>query len=84
MSYKMLIITETYNEKKPALTIYGILCRKITIFNRQELISSEEKLKALRSSKLNFSSSYFIADDSQIKIVWLHVVVLRKHDILHF
>ena len=84
MSYKMLIITGTYNEKKTTLTIYGILCRKITIFNRQELISSEEKLKALRSSKLNFSSSYFIADDSQIKIVWLHVVVFREHDILHF
>ena len=85
MSHKMLIITGTYNEKKKtALTIYGILCRKITILNLQELTPSEEKLKALRSSKLNFSSSYFIADDSQIKIVWLHVVVFREHDILHF
>ena len=38
----------------------------------------------LNSSSLNFSSSYFIADDGHVKIVWLHAVVLRKHDILHY
>ena len=45
-------------------------------------ISSTGKLKACRSSKLNFSSSCFIADDSHVKIVWLHVVVFSEHDIL--
>ena len=45
-------------------------------------ISSTGKLKAYRSSKLNFSSSCFIADDSHVKIVWLHVVVFSEHDIL--
>ena len=32
----------------------------------------------------NFSSSCFIADDSHVKIIWPHVVVFSKHDILHF
>ena len=66
--------------------MYGILCRNVTIFYRQELSSSfkiQEKLKACRSLKLIFSSSCFIADDSRVKIVWLHVAVFSKHDILH-
>ena len=37
-----------------------------------------------RSSKLNVSSSCFIADGSHVKTVWLHVVVSSKHVILHF
>ena len=85
ISYKILIITGRSNEKTNELTIYGIL--NVTIFYRQELVSLfqvQEKLKARRSSKLNFSSSCFIADDSHIKIVWVHVVVFSKHDILHF
>ena len=55
-------------------------------FRRQELavFQVQEKLKACRSSKLNFSSSCFIADDSHVKIVWQHVVVFSVHDILHF
>ena len=87
ISYKMLIITGILNEKTNELTIYGILCRNITILYRQELASLfqvQEKLKACRNSKLNFSSSCFIADDSHIKIVWLYVVVFCKHDILRF
>ena len=36
------------------------------------------------NSKLNFSSCGFIADDSHVKIIWLHVVVFSKHGILHF
>ena len=82
----MLIITEISNEKTNALTIYGILCSNVTIFCRQELVSLfqvQEKLKACRNSKLNFSSSCFIAHDSHVKTVWLHVVVFREHDILH-
>ena len=53
----MLIITGISNEKTNELTIYGILCRKVTILYRQELASLfqvQEKLKACRSSKLNF------------------------------
>ena len=74
-------------KKKKELTIYGILCLNVTIFYRQELISLfqvQENLKACRSSKLNFSSSCFIADDSHLKIMWLHIVVFSEHDILHF
>ena len=59
----------------------------VTIFYREKLASLfqvQEKLKACRSSKLNFSSSSFIADGSRVKIVWLHVVVFGEHDILHF
>ena len=85
ISYKILIITGRSNEKTNELTIYGIL--NVTIFYRQELVSLfqlQEKLKARRSWKLNFSSSCFIADDSHIKIVWLHIVVFSEHDILHF
>ena len=69
---QMLIITGISNEKTNELTIYGILCRNVTIFYRQELASlfqMQETLKACRTSKLNFSSSYFIADDSHVKIV---------------
>ena len=87
ISYKMLIITGISNEKTNELTIYGILCWNVTIFYRQELVSLfqvQEKLKACRSSKLNFSSSCFIADDSHVKIVWLHVVVFSKHDVFLF
>ena len=54
---------------------------------QQELVSLfkvQKKLKACRSSKLNFSSSCFIADDSRIKFVWLRIVIFSKHDILHF
>ena len=54
---KLLIITGISNEKASYLAIYGILCRNVTIFYRQELYSFfqvQEKLKACRSSKLNF------------------------------
>ena len=83
----MLIITGIYNEKTNELTIYAILCRNVTIFHQQKLASLfqvQEKLKACRNSKSNFSSSCFIADDSHVKIVWLYVVVSSKHDIFHF
>ena len=38
------------------------------------LFQVQEKSKACKSSKLNFSSSCFIADDSHVKTVWLHVL----------
>ena len=85
--YQILIITETSKEKTNELTIYGILCWNVKTFYRQDLVSLfqvQEKLKTCRSSKSNFSSSCFISNDSHIKIVWLHVAVFRKYDILHF
>ena len=59
----------------------------LTIFYLQELailFQVQEKLKKCSSSKLNFSSSCFIVDDSHVKIVWLHVVVFSEHDTLRF
>ena len=82
-----LIITGSSNEKTNELIVYGILCRNVTIFYRQELASLfqvQEKLKACSNSKLNFSSSCFAANDSHVKIVWIHAVVFGEHDILHF
>ena len=87
VSYKMLIITGISNEKTNELTIYGILCRNVTIFYRQKLASLfqvQEKLNACWNSKLKFSSSYFIANYSHLKVVWLHVAVFSEHNILHF
>ena len=85
--YKLLIITGISNAKTHSLTIYGILCINVIIVYRKELCSLfqvQEKLKVCRNSKLNFSSSCFIADDSHVKTVWLHVVVFSEHDILDF
>ena len=85
--YKILIITGKSNEKTNELNIYGILCRNVTIFYQQELaylVQPQRKSKACRSSKLNFSSSCFIADDSQVKIAWLLVVVFSEYHIFHF
>ena len=87
ISYNMLITTRISNEKTKELTIYGILCWNVTIFYRQELASLfqlQEKLKVCRSSKLNFSCSCFISDDSHVKIVWLHAVFFSEHEILYF
>ena len=59
----MLIITGISNEKINELTIYRIFCRNVKIFYRQELASLfqvQEKLKACRNSKLNFSSSVLL------------------------
>ena len=75
------------NEITNELTIYGILCRNVTIFYRQVLASLfqvQEKLKACRSSKLNFPSSCFTAEDSYLKTIWLHVVVFSERDVLYF
>ena len=43
------------------LTVYGILCRNVTIFHPPELLSLfqvQEKLKACRSSKLNWKTAF--------------------------
>ena len=85
--YKILIITGISNEKTNTLTIYGILRRNVTKFYRQKLGSLFqvlENFKACRNSKLNFSSSCFISDDSHVKTESLQVVVFSEHDVLHF
>ena len=67
--------------------MHGISCRNVTVFYRQELASLfqvQQILEEWRSSKLNFSRSYFIANDSHVKIVWLHVAVFSEHEILQF
>ena len=74
-------------KKTSELTVYGISCRHVTIFYRQQpasLFQAQEKLRSCKNSKLNFLSSYFIIDDSRAIIIWLHVVVFSKHDILRF
>ena len=58
---------------KKQITIYAILCRNVTIFYLQEpasLFQVQEKLKACRNSKRNFSSGCFIANDIHVKIIW--------------
>ena len=48
-------------------------------------LSSSGKIESVQEFKIKlFSSSCFIADNSHVKIVWLHVAVFSKHDILHF
>ena len=49
----MLITKEISSGKTIELTIYGILCRSVTIFYRQALaplLQVQEKLKACRNS----------------------------------
>ena len=44
-------------KKTNELTVYGVFCRNVSIFYRQELASLfqvQEKLKASRNSKSNF------------------------------
>ena len=48
-------------------------------------ISSVGKIESVQEFKIKlFKSSYFIADDSHIKIEWLDIVVLSEDDILHY
>ena len=49
-------------------------------------ISSAGKIESVQEfkTKLNFSNNCFIANDSHVKVVWLHVVVFGKHGLLHF
>ena len=86
ISYKMLIVIRVSNAKINKLTMYGILYQNVTIFYRLELASLfqvQGTLKAWQSSKLNFSSSSFIAENRHVKIVCRHVVAISKHDISH-
>ena len=82
ISYKKLII----KKNKWINHIWSIWrnCRNILPARTTFLFHVPEKLEAWMSSKLNFSSNCFIADDSHVKVVWLHVVIYSEHSILHF
>ena len=87
ISYKILILTGISNDTSNELNLYAILCRNVTIFYRQEVVSLfqvQGKLKAGRNSKRNFSSGCFTADISHVKIAWLQLLVFTKQDTLHF
>ena len=66
--------------------IWNIMSKRHNILPTRTsfFISSAEKLKACRDSKLTFLSSCFIVNDRHLKIVWLHEVVFREYDIFHF
>ena len=76
----MLIITEISNKKTNELIIYRVLCRNVIIFYQQELTFLFQVQENLESGVQHC----FIAHDSHVKIVWLHVVVFSEDDILHF
>ena len=87
ISFKILIITVISNETTNELTIYVKICRKVTIFYRQEIASLfevQEKLRACRNSEWSFSSSSFIAGNSHIKIISSHAAVFNQNAILCF
>ena len=84
--YKIVIIFEISNETRNKLTIDATLCRNVTIFYRQELAflyPVQKKLEMCRSSKWNFSSSCFIADDSHVKIVWQNLYLPDQAVFIH-
>ena len=59
---------------------YNILSTKTSFF-----ISSTEEIESVQElKKKSFSSSYFIAGDSHIKTICLHIVIFTKHRILRF
>ena len=85
--YKILIITGISNGEKKCINHIWNITHNVTKFYRQKLGSLfqvREKLKACRNSKLNFSSSCLISEDSHVKTESLQVVVFSEHDILHF
>ena len=45
---------------------------------------SSGKIENVPELKLNFCSSSFIVYCTNVKILWLHVEVFSRHDILHF
>ena len=88
-SQKTLIIIVISNEKTNEMTTYIRLCRNVTKFYRQELISLvlfqvQEKLRRCRNSELSFWSNCFIANFIHIKIICLYTVVFNVKAILHF
>ena len=48
------------------------------------IFSTSGKSENVQEFKVKPSSSCIITDDIHVKIVWLHIVVFTKHDILHF
>ena len=82
----IIIIGDIYCKNKWIKHMWNIMSKRYNILPSLTnfFISSAEKLKGCRNSKLNFSSSCFIANDSHTTIVCLHVVVFSEYDILNF
>ena len=84
--YKILNITQIYHETRNKLIIYAVLCRNVAIFYQQKLASLfqvQEKIENVQEFKVKLFEWLF-TDDSQIKIIWLHVVVVTEHGLLYF
>ena len=66
--------------------IFNIMPKRHNILptRTSSFTSSARKIKVCRNSKSNFSSRCFIADDSHVKTLLLHVVVFTEQDILNF
>ena len=58
-------------------------CHKILVA-RTTFFSGAGEIENVQELKLSFQSNCLIADDSQVKIVWLKVVVFSEHDIFYF
>ena len=66
-------------KKANELTIYGILAMS----KRYTTLPTRTRFFILSAGKIEkFLSSCFFSDGSHVKIVWLYVAVLCKHDIL--
>ena len=87
ISCKIWVMTVISNKKPIELTIYVKLCRSVTIFNRQELafvFQIQEKLRAVEFKIKVFSSNYFIANDSHMKIIYSYTVVFNVQVVFYF
>ena len=82
ISYKMLTITEISSDANK-LPIYAVLCRNVTIFYRQELLLYTGKIENVQELKVKLFE-LLLTDCSHTKIIWLHVVVFKEHDLLQF
>ena len=82
-----MIITGVSNEKNKWINrIWSILSKRLNILPTRTsfFISSAGKIESEQEFKIELPSTCFIALDSHVIIVGLHVVVCSKHDILHF
>ena len=59
-------------------------CHSILPTRTSFFISIAGKIENVQEFKMKLFESLFIADDSHINIVWLHIIVFSEHDILHF
>ena len=78
----MLTITEISSDTNK-LPIYAVLCRNVTIFYRQELLLYlyTGKIENVQELKVKLFD-LLLTDCSHTKIIWLHAVVFKEHDLL--